>query len=218
MKTLFSFCFCYLTMFCLASAVYAQPGLTRPGANPPHLSGNNPPPPPIGANQPDDRREIHTTGGDYYGTGQNPPAHSSKHRGYVLSQPGFVDPKNDNQHGYYAANQPGFVDPGNSLYGYYGQYGFVGQSRIVMTQQAKTFAHRTPVIVNGSIVQAIGGDRYVFRDSHGEIIIKIGPKEWYNFGSNIGPSDQIEISGELHRDQRDWQRPSEIHARHIKRI
>jgi uncharacterized protein (TIGR00156 family) len=109
--------------------------------------------------------------------------------------------------------QYGFTGPVQS-----NQYGFTGESRIVTTEQAKTFAHRTPVIITGTIVQAIGGDLYIFRDSSGEIIIRIGPREWQNFGSNIAPTDQIEISGELHRDQRDWQRQAEIHARFIRRI
>jgi hypothetical protein len=72
---------------------------------------------------------------------------------------------------------------------------------------------------------------YIFRDSSGEIILRIGPREWYALGSNISPSDKIEISGELHRDQggnlrplgsvevpRDWQRAPEIHARYIRKI
>jgi uncharacterized protein (TIGR00156 family) len=98
------------------------------------------------------------------------------------------------------------------------QYGFTGPVRTVTVEQAKTYAHRTPVIVSGTIVQAIGGDLYIFRDSSGEIILRIGPREWYALGSNIGPSEKIEISGELHRDHRDWQRAPEIHARYIRKI
>jgi uncharacterized protein (TIGR00156 family) len=84
--------------------------------------------------------------------------------------------------------------------------------------QAEALAHRTPVIVKGAIVQAIGGDLYLFSDSSGEILIRIGPREWYALGSTISPSDQIEISGELHRDQRYWQSAPEIHARYIRKI
>jgi uncharacterized protein (TIGR00156 family) len=85
-------------------------------------------------------------------------------------------------------------------------------------EQAKSFPHRTPVIVTGTLVQAIGGDLYTFRDSSGEIILRIGQREWYNVGSNISPADNIEISGELHKDQRDWQRAPEIHARYIRKL
>jgi uncharacterized protein (TIGR00156 family) len=73
--------------------------------------------------------------------------------------------------------------------------GFTGPVRTVTVEQAKTYEHRTPVIVSGTIVQAIGGDLYIFRDSSGEIILRIGPREWYTLGSNIGPSEKIEISG-----------------------
>jgi len=96
-----------------------------------------------------------------------------------------------------------------------GQYGFTGPVRTVTIEQAKTFAHRTPVVITGNIVQAIGGDLYIFRDSSGEIILRIGPREWYMFGSSISPSDRIEISGELHR--RIWEQP-EVHARFIRKI
>jgi uncharacterized protein (TIGR00156 family) len=99
-----------------------------------------------------------------------------------------------------------------------GQYGYTGQVQTVTVAQAQAFAHRTTVTVTGTIVQAIGGDNYIFRDSSGEIILKIGPREWMNFGSTIGPSDTIEISGEVHRDQRNWQRPAEIHARYIRKL
>ena len=98
------------------------------------------------------------------------------------------------------------------------RYGFTGPAQIVTVEQVKTYAHRTPVIVSGTIVQAIGGDLYMFRDSSGEIILRIGPREWYALGSNISPSDKIEISGELHRDHRDWQRAPEVHARYIRKI
>jgi uncharacterized protein (TIGR00156 family) len=97
-------------------------------------------------------------------------------------------------------------------------YGFTGPSRTVSVEQTKNLEHRSPVIVRGTIVQALGGDLYTFRDSSGEIILRIGPREWYDFGENIGPSENIEISGELHRDQRNWQAAPEIHARSIKKI
>jgi uncharacterized protein (TIGR00156 family) len=97
------------------------------------------------------------------------------------------------------------------------QFGFTGPVRTVTVEQAKTFAHITPVIVTGTIVQAIGGDMYLFRDSSGEIMLRIGPREWYALGSTISPSEQIEISGELHRDIRDWQGTPEIHARYIRK-
>jgi len=99
-----------------------------------------------------------------------------------------------------------------------GRYGFTGPVRTVTVEQAKTYANKTPVIVTGNIVQAIGGDLYIFRDSSGDITLRIGPREWFALGSNIGPSDRIEISGELHRDKKDWYRAPEIHARYIRKV
>ncbi len=113
---------------------------------------------------------------------------------------------------------PGHAPPPSSIYGTQGWYGFTGQVQTVTVEQVKTFTHRTPVIVAGTIVQAIGGDFYLFRDSSGEIMLKIGPNEWYTLGSTISPSEQIEISGELHRNPRDWQGVPEIHARYIRKL
>jgi uncharacterized protein (TIGR00156 family) len=98
------------------------------------------------------------------------------------------------------------------------RYGFTGPVRTVTIEQAKAFEHRTPVVVAGTIVQAIGGDLYIFSDSTGEITLRIGPREWHALGSNISPSDKIEINGELHRNQKDWQRAPEIHARYIRKL
>jgi len=97
-------------------------------------------------------------------------------------------------------------------------YGYTGQVRTVTIEQAKAFGHRTPVVITGNIVQAIGGDFYTFRDSSGEIILKIGPREWYMLGTNIGPSDKIEISGEIHWPPHSWQGIPELHARYIRKL
>jgi len=119
--------------------------------------------------------------------------------------PGFYPPPP-------APGRPGAYPPAPE--GAPNQYGFTGPVQTVTVEKAKTFEHRTPVIITGNIVQAIGGDLYIFRDSTGEITLRIGPREWYMLGSNISPSDKIEINGELHRD---WQRAPEIHARYIRK-
>jgi len=105
----------------------------------------------------------------------------------------------------------GFTGTGSSAQ--YG-YGFTGPSQTVSVVQARTYSHKSPVIIRGNIVRALGGDLYMFRDSSGEIILKIGPKEWQYYGSTISPSDTIEIKGEVHRK---WSRP-EVHARFIRKI
>ncbi|MDR2596185.1 MAG: NirD/YgiW/YdeI family stress tolerance protein [Treponema sp.] len=107
----------------------------------------------------------------------------------------------------------GFTGPQGAS-GQYG-YGFTGPSQIVPVAQAQTYGHRSPVIIQGNIVQALGGDLYIFRDSTGEIVLRIGPREWQYYGTTISPSDTIEISGEVHR--RNWQQP-EVHARFIRKL
>ena len=107
----------------------------------------------------------------------------------------------------------GFTGPQGSS-GQYG-YGFTGPSQTVPVAQAQTYGHHSPVIIQGNIVQAIGGDMYIFRDSSGEITLRIGPREWQYYGSTISPSDTIEISGEVHR--RNWQQP-EVHVRFIRKL
>ncbi|MDR2575703.1 MAG: NirD/YgiW/YdeI family stress tolerance protein [Treponema sp.] len=108
---------------------------------------------------------------------------------------------------------PGFDPPPS---GFQGQYGFTGPAQTVTVEQAKTFAHRTPVIVSGTIVQAIGGDMFQFRDSSGEIVLKIGPREWMYYGAAISPQDTIEISGEVCYGT-GWE-PVHVHARYIRKL
>jgi uncharacterized protein (TIGR00156 family) len=135
--------------------------------------------------------------------------------------PGANPPPSPSGHGHYPPPPPPHGGPGHhppppmEYQETSDRYGFTGPVRTVTVEQAKTYAHRTPVIVTGTIAQAIGGDLYLFRDSSGEIILRIGPREWYALGSNISPSDNIEISGELHKD---WQRDPEIHARYIRKM
>jgi len=114
--------------------------------------------------------------------------------------------------------QFGFGFPGPQ--GFTG-YGFPGQLQSVTVIQARAFGHKVPVAITGNLVQFYGGkDLYLFRDATGEIIVKIGPKEWQNLwyqGLSIDPSDTIEIYGEVRWPRHSWGTP-EVHARFIKKI
>jgi len=128
-----------------------------------------------------------------------------------------------NRHGFTGtcANPPpnrSFNLPPSGFQGTQTQYGFIGPSRTITAVQALTFEHKAPIIMSGNLVQSIGADLYTFRDSSGEINVRIGPNEWRNIGFNISPSDNIEISGEVHRDESGSSRSPEIHARFIKKI
>ena len=99
-------------------------------------------------------------------------------------------------------------------------YELMASAQHVTVEQAKNSAHGTWVILTGGLVQALGGDSYIFRDSSGTINIRIGPREWEIYGSRISSADLIEITGELHRDPGDKQRSPEIHihAKYIKKL
>jgi uncharacterized protein (TIGR00156 family) len=98
------------------------------------------------------------------------------------------------------------------------QFGFTGPSQTTPVVQARTYNNKTPVIVKGNIVMALGHDLYTFRDSSGEITVRIGLREWQNLGANIGPSDTIEIDGVLRKDQRDTTKAPEVHAINIRKL
>jgi len=107
----------------------------------------------------------------------------------------------------------GFTGPGSpSQFG----FGFTGPSQIVPVAQVQTFRHKSPVIIRGNVVQAIGGNLFTFRDSSGEIVLKIGNKEWQAFGFTISPSDTMEISGEFHR--KNWWDQPQVHAKFMRKI
>ena len=84
------------------------------------------------------------------------------------------------------------------------QQGFAGFTGPVQTvtvlQVAQTFPNKAQAILRGNIVMSLGGDRYLFRDSTSEFVIKIKHDRWW--GLTVGPEDLIEIGGELKRDRR----------------
>ena len=117
--------------------------------------------------------------------------------------------------------QFGYGFPGPQ--GFTGQmgYGFPGQLQTVSVNQARTFGNKMPVALTGNLVQFTGGrNLYVFRDASGDVLVKIGPKEWQTLwyqGISIDPSETIEIYGEVHWPKHSWGTP-EIHARFIRKI
>jgi uncharacterized protein (TIGR00156 family) len=156
----------------------------------------------------------------FTGPGANPPPSPSGGPGYTPPPP----PPPPGGPGSYPPpppppGGPGFnpPPPPHGFQGTPGQYGFTGPARTVTIEQAKTFSHHSPVIITGNIVQAIGGDMFIFRDSSGEITLRIGPREWMYFGSTISPQDTIEISGEIHWPRHSWNIP-ELHARFMKKV
>ena len=106
------------------------------------------------------------------------------------------------------AQQGGFTGPmtplpGQTPAGFTGPQGFVGPLTPVTVAQIQTFPDKAPAIMRGNIVAALGGDLYLFRDSSGEVVIKIKRDRWW--GLTVGANDLVEIGGELKRDKRTWQ-------------
>jgi len=95
-------------------------------------------------------------------------------------------------------------------------YEFAALAQNVTIEQAKNSVHRTLVIVTGNLIQALGGDSYIFRDSSGTIPMRIGPREWEIYGSRISISDLIEISGEVCYGN-GWE-PVHVHARFMRKM
>jgi len=145
---------------------------------------------------------------------------------FVLSAGGVFAQPGHGQHGHPQQGHGQQAPGGQFGYGFSGHqgqfgYGFQGQLQTVTTAQAKTYGHKVPVVITGNLIQFYGGkDLYIFRDSSGDILVKIGPKEWQNMwyqGVNITPSDTIEIYGEVHWPRHNWGTP-EVHARFIKKL
>ena len=101
------------------------------------------------------------------------------------------------------AQQGGFTGPSvftGQQAGFAGHYGFTGQPmNVTVLQVVQTFPNKAPAVLKGSIVQHLGGDRYMFRDSSGDIVIKIKHDRWW--GLTIGPSDNVEVGGNLKREK-----------------
>jgi uncharacterized protein (TIGR00156 family) len=81
-----------------------------------------------------------------------------------------------------------------------GMQGFTGPIATVTVAQVQSFANKVPAVLQGNITSHLGGDRYLFRDSSGEIIIKIKHDRWW--GLTVGTSDLVELGGELKRDKK----------------
>ena len=116
----------------------------------------------------------------------------------------------------------GFTGPqaaGNSHAVFPGQQGFVGFTGpiqvVTVLQVAQTYPNKAPAVLRGNIVMFLGGDRYLFRDSTGEFVIKIKHDRWW--GLTVGPEDLVEIGGELKRDKRTWQ-VNYFDAKSIRRV
>ena len=85
----------------------------------------------------------------------------------------------------------GFMGPGQEI----GSVAVTktGQIQATLAASAKSFVHDTPVILVGNIIRSVGQDLYTFRDSSGEIAVRIKQGDWK--GLSIEEYDGIVIAG-----------------------
>ncbi len=82
--------------------------------------------------------------------------------------------------------QGGFVDNGTAV------------SSAASVKEALKMRDDSYVKVRGNIVKRLTDDKYLFRDSTGEIVVEIDNEDWG--GVTVGPQDTVELSGEIDRD------------------
>lgn len=74
--------------------------------------------------------------------------------------------------------------------------GFVGGEEVISTvKQVKEMRDDVPVIVQGHIVQRMGGEKYLFEDATDSITIEIDDDDWR--GQTVTPSDTVKLYGEV---------------------
>ena len=89
------------------------------------------------------------------------------------------------------------------------QGGFTGPSAPAATSAQTTYqavsvnqlgnlpTAKAYVTLTGSITQSVGRTNYTFRDTTGEVTIKISNNYWWNL--TVGPSDRVQILVEVER-------------------
>ncbi|MCL2183609.1 MAG: NirD/YgiW/YdeI family stress tolerance protein [Chitinispirillia bacterium] len=87
-----------------------------------------------------------------------------------------------------------------------------GKIHAVTVEAAKKLPDDALVSLQGSIINALGNEKYSFRDSTGEIVVEIDKKVWR--GISVGDKDKVEIVGEIDLERRGI----EIDVKSIKKI
>ncbi|GHU51545.1 hypothetical protein FACS1894200_11840 [Spirochaetia bacterium] len=89
-----------------------------------------------------------------------------------------------------------------------------GQVQTVTVMQARGLADHSLVILTGTIVQSLGREKYLFRDSTGDITIDIDRDLWTLLGISVSTNDRVEIGGEIDVEKR----VVEIDVKYIKKL
>jgi uncharacterized protein (TIGR00156 family) len=103
----------------------------------------------------------------------------------------------------------------------HGQGGFTGPGsnqnkwQSVKASAVKNLPENSRIVLQGNILRAAGGEKYVFGDGTGEITVEIDDKLWKDL--SVSEKDKVEISGKVEvKKKRDNARVLEVKA--IKKI
>lgn len=93
--------------------------------------------------------------------------------------------------------------------------GFTGPSGEATTtvEQAKKMPDDSNVVLRGNIEKALGGEKYVFKDATGSIVVEIDDDDWG--GLDVSPNDTVEIRGEVDTHM---MKPTDIDVDSIKMV
>lgn len=87
-----------------------------------------------------------------------------------------------------------------------------GNDEIVTITQVKEMRDDTPVVLQGYIVQRLGDEKYLFKDSADSITVEIDDDGWR--GITITPQDTVKLYGEVDRGL--WS--TEVDVNYIEKI
>ncbi|MDE6250571.1 MAG: NirD/YgiW/YdeI family stress tolerance protein [Alphaproteobacteria bacterium] len=94
-----------------------------------------------------------------------------------------------------------------------GPGGFLGgNNEVVTVTQVKEMRDDTPVVLQGYIVQRVGDEKYLFKDSADSITVEIDDDNWR--GITITPQDTVKLYGDVDRGL--W--TTEVDVNYIEKI
>lgn len=69
---------------------------------------------------------------------------------------------------------------------------------VTTVKEALSARDDTMVTLRGNIISSLGDEKYMFKDSTGEIIVEIDDEDWY--GVKVTPENTVEIYGEVDKE------------------
>ncbi|MDR2481622.1 MAG: NirD/YgiW/YdeI family stress tolerance protein [Spirochaetaceae bacterium] len=100
----------------------------------------------------------------------------------------------------------GFSGPGSGVN--------TGQAQTVTVIQAMNLPNKSLVILTGNIVQSLGREKYLFRDSTGDITVEIDRELWILLNLSVNVADRVEIGGKMDVEKR----KIEVDVKYMKKL